>query len=1023
MAFDPTCPSVRSLIVLDSEGRRIAVKYFSPEWCGAAARRRRNGAAATAAAARARAPPHAAPHRRPAAARATVSAQANYEKAVFAKTSRTNARGEAEIVMFDDHLVVYKCLGDLMFYVTGGLEENELVLYAVLQAFYEATSTLLRQQVDKKTVLENLDLLLLVMDEIVDGGLILETDPQTVAARVTMRGADGEVPIAEQTFSQAFASAKEHLARSLLNPCGARRAALLCGGGAAAAMAAAPSTSLLDAYLTATSAPGGPAHAPPATPPPGDAGGAREARRDCAALRGVHAALDAALASSAGGGGGAPRSPRAATQPRSGGAARSPAGGLFREMREADAAAAAAERLARERDELLQQQPALLGRDGRGAAVRAIAGHAALAAKLQRLQADLDARSARQELLAQLQRPATLFDSGQPAPAAGPWGGGGASRQRAGGAPPRPGTSPALLGAAPAPAAPLPAQQQAGAQLPHIRALAECELPWRGERGGGPAGGAAGWPRGGPGAAAPQHHQQPRRPWTSGGRPAGARSSGGGGGGDFSARLAQMQEAAARQRASAGGARPAHARQQPLAQRPRQQQPQRLPSAVAAVEQSLSELAQLRSKYAQVQAAAQPPRQAQQRRQLPPQAQPGGRAAPGGGGDRAAAWQPQRPPRCRTWLPEPDLAHLAASPRAEVPGAAFSAVAWADSLPAARLPSPARRPRPGLDAPGLPAAWGAWQGQVHAAAATAGGAQAGRPRSRSAPRSLRAWDLLPLPHSAAPPRGRAGSPTRLAGALQACRGAQEQQRPRTAGGALERLAQSYRAAAAAPLQPCDLNVASVTPRGGSAWLASSPLKHVQGGATPGAAARALATAGSPTRVRAARLGAAAGAPASAPASPARGQGGAAAAAAVQMLQQLQACGGGASAGRERQRSPTRAYADRLAAAAHGARGAAGAGQLTARVLEFAAGRVASPQARRRRRRRASDGASSSSSSSSQATGDGSRSDGAARGRGRGALTPQAAYAAALGRVRAASRAERHRRRRSTGGGSGSSSDA
>jgi hypothetical protein len=46
--------------------------------------------------------------------------------------------------MFDDHLVVYKCLGDLMFYVTGGLAENELILYAVLQAFYEATSTLLR---------------------------------------------------------------------------------------------------------------------------------------------------------------------------------------------------------------------------------------------------------------------------------------------------------------------------------------------------------------------------------------------------------------------------------------------------------------------------------------------------------------------------------------------------------------------------------------------------------------------------------------------------------------------------------------------------------------------------------------------------------------------------------------------------------------------------------------------------------------------------------------------------------------
>jgi hypothetical protein len=46
--------------------------------------------------------------------------------------------------MFDDYLVVYKCLGDLMFYVTGSLDENELILYSVLQAFYEATSTLLR---------------------------------------------------------------------------------------------------------------------------------------------------------------------------------------------------------------------------------------------------------------------------------------------------------------------------------------------------------------------------------------------------------------------------------------------------------------------------------------------------------------------------------------------------------------------------------------------------------------------------------------------------------------------------------------------------------------------------------------------------------------------------------------------------------------------------------------------------------------------------------------------------------------
>ena len=46
--------------------------------------------------------------------------------------------------MFDDHVVVYKALGDLMFYVTGDTEENELILYTVLQAFYESVSILLR---------------------------------------------------------------------------------------------------------------------------------------------------------------------------------------------------------------------------------------------------------------------------------------------------------------------------------------------------------------------------------------------------------------------------------------------------------------------------------------------------------------------------------------------------------------------------------------------------------------------------------------------------------------------------------------------------------------------------------------------------------------------------------------------------------------------------------------------------------------------------------------------------------------
>lgn len=118
--------------------------------------------------------------------------------------------------MFDNLVTVFKYIGDCYFYVVGEIEENEIILGAVLQGFYEAVASLL-SVVDKKAVLENLDLVLLCMDELVDGGIILETDPQQVVARVTMRQADGgEMPFGEQSFQQAMNMARDQLARNLL---------------------------------------------------------------------------------------------------------------------------------------------------------------------------------------------------------------------------------------------------------------------------------------------------------------------------------------------------------------------------------------------------------------------------------------------------------------------------------------------------------------------------------------------------------------------------------------------------------------------------------------------------------------------------------------------------------------------------------------------------------------------------------------------------------------------------------------
>ncbi|CAA7033566.1 unnamed protein product [Microthlaspi erraticum] len=174
-----SCPLVKNILLLDSEGKRVAVKYYSDDW-------------------------------------ATNAAKLSFEKFVFSKTSKTNARTEAEITLLDSNIIVYKFAQDLHFFVTGGENENELILSSVLQGFFDAVALLLRNNVEKMEALENLDLIFLCLDEMVDQGVILETDPNVIAGKVAMQSSEASGSLSEQTLTQALATAREHLARTLI---------------------------------------------------------------------------------------------------------------------------------------------------------------------------------------------------------------------------------------------------------------------------------------------------------------------------------------------------------------------------------------------------------------------------------------------------------------------------------------------------------------------------------------------------------------------------------------------------------------------------------------------------------------------------------------------------------------------------------------------------------------------------------------------------------------------------------------
>ncbi|KIW74086.1 hypothetical protein Z517_12496 [Fonsecaea pedrosoi CBS 271.37] len=107
--------------------------------------------------------------------------QKAFEKGLLEKTSKQTS----DVILYDNKVVVFKMESDVMLYVVGGPEENEILLYNVVLALRDTLSILLKNSTDKRTIMENYDLVTLAIDEIVDDGIVLETDPVMVASRVS----------------------------------------------------------------------------------------------------------------------------------------------------------------------------------------------------------------------------------------------------------------------------------------------------------------------------------------------------------------------------------------------------------------------------------------------------------------------------------------------------------------------------------------------------------------------------------------------------------------------------------------------------------------------------------------------------------------------------------------------------------------------------------------------------------------------------------------------------------------------
>lgn len=83
-------------------------------------------------------PPHSdasTPHPYP-----TVKEQTTFEKGLVDKTAKTSN----DIILYDGRIVVFKAEGDVLLYVVGGMDENEVLLWHTLLALRDSLNVLLK---------------------------------------------------------------------------------------------------------------------------------------------------------------------------------------------------------------------------------------------------------------------------------------------------------------------------------------------------------------------------------------------------------------------------------------------------------------------------------------------------------------------------------------------------------------------------------------------------------------------------------------------------------------------------------------------------------------------------------------------------------------------------------------------------------------------------------------------------------------------------------------------------------------
>eukprot|EP00520_Triparma_pacifica_P016070 CAMPEP_0118661310 /NCGR_PEP_ID=MMETSP0785-20121206/16206_1 /TAXON_ID=91992 /ORGANISM="Bolidomonas pacifica, Strain CCMP 1866" /LENGTH=170 /DNA_ID=CAMNT_0006554731 /DNA_START=75 /DNA_END=584 /DNA_ORIENTATION=+ len=153
-------PSISAILLLDSsDGSRIASKYYGDFMLS----------------------------KKGTISKETEDMRDKFEKTLHKKTRTISAKSDVEVTLVSSMTSCFKSGNGLKIYLISEPSESELVVSHVLEGFYDALKGILGGSIEKAVILDNLELLMLLIDEFLDGGYILECDARRLMGRVLMR--------------------------------------------------------------------------------------------------------------------------------------------------------------------------------------------------------------------------------------------------------------------------------------------------------------------------------------------------------------------------------------------------------------------------------------------------------------------------------------------------------------------------------------------------------------------------------------------------------------------------------------------------------------------------------------------------------------------------------------------------------------------------------------------------------------------------------------------------------------------